>query len=555
METITKDVLVVGSGGAGMTAALVAAKLGLDVLLVEKTEYFGGTTAWSGGGIWAPGNSLALSAGISDSADFARQYAQAVVGPTVRKDLLDAFLEHVPEAVDFLQENSDLRFSLQEGFPDWHPDKPGASASGRLLMADTFDARLLGHRLVQMRPPLTEFNAPGGMMLGLADMPHIATIKSSWASFRHIAGLLLRYGRDRLRYKRGTRLTMGNALAARLLHSCDKAGVELWANAAMLSLVDDAGSVTGAVIERDGQPVTVNTRRGVILASGGFSANATMRAQFIPYPDQHVSLVSSGNVGDGIKSALALGANYDGDNLSNAGWVVISVLHEEDGSLRKFPHLFLDRGKPGCIAVNAEGQRFGNESTTNLVEPMHRTGSVPAHLMCDHHFIKRYGLGLVRPGGIGLKKMLQAGYVLQANTLTELADLIGANAGNLEATVKRFNKQAERGVDDDFGRGGQESDYSMGDMNHTPNPCLGPIQQAPFYAVKIFPGDSTTTVGLKVDSKARVLNAEAKPIPGLHAIGLDMNSLWRGVAPGNGANNTLSVTFGYIAARALAEVN
>ena len=538
-----------------MTAALVAAKMGLDVLLVEKTEYFGGTTAWSGGGIWAPGNSLAREAGMDDSPDLVRQYAQAVVGPTVRDDLLDAFLENVPDAVEFLQENSDVKFSLQEGFPDWHPDKPGFSASGRLLMAETFDGRLLGGRLGQMRPPLTEFNAPGGMMLGLTDMPHIATIKSSWASFRHIAGLLLRYGWDRLRYKRGTRLTMGNALAARLLHSCDKAGVELWSNAPMLSLVEEAGSVTGAVIERNGRSLTVKTRRGVILASGGFSSNPAMRAQFIPYADHHVSLVSSGNVGDGINNALALGANYDSDNLSNAGWVVISVLHEEDGSLRKFPHLFLDRGKPGCIAVNAEGQRFGNESTTNLVEPMHRTGSVPAHLICDHHFIKRYGLGLVRPGGIGLKKKLLAGYVLRANTLTELANTIGANAEKLDATVIRFNEQAERGVDDDFGRGGQESDYSMGDMNHTPNPCLGPIQHPPFYAVKIFPGDSTTTVGLKVDIKARVLNADGQAIRGLHAIGLDMNSLWRGMAPGNGANNTLSLTFGYIAASALADAN
>lgn len=537
-----------------MTAALVAAKLGLDVLLVEKTAYFGGTTAWSGGGVWAPCNSLARDAGIDDSREMARRYVRESVGPALRNDLLEAFLDNVADMVDFLQQNSEMKFSLQPGFPDWHPDAAGFSTGGRLVTPQNFDGKQLGNLFSSLRPPLVEFNAPGGMMLGLDDMPHIANVKSSWASFRHIASLLLRYFWDRVRHGRGTRLTMGNALAARLLYSCRSAGVQLWANAPMSRLIVEQGAVTGAEIERNGEPVAVRARRGVILASGGFSANAQMREQFIPFPENHVSLVSDGNVGDGICNALALGGQYDGENISNAGWVVVSVLEQPDGSLRKFPHLFLDRGKPGCIAVNSEGKRFGNESATNLVEPMHRSGSVPAHLICDHAFIKRYGLGLVRPGGIGLKKMLRANYLVSAQSIAELAQAIDANPQNLVATVARFNDQAEAGVDDDFGRGGQPSDYSMGDAGHSPNPCLGPIRQGPFYAVKIYPGDSTTTVGLKVDPLARVLNGEGVPVPGLQAIGLDMNSLWRGCAPGNGANNTLSLTFGYIAARALAEI-
>jgi hypothetical protein len=234
---------------------------------------------------------------------------------------------------------------------------------------------------------------------------------------------------------------------------------------------------------------------------------------------------------------------------------VISVLTNPDGSVRKFPHLFLDRGKPGCIAINKNGKRFGNESTTNLVEPMHRTGSVPAHLLCDHAFIRKYGLGHVRPGGIGLKKMLAAGYVLSAPTLAELAVKIGADATNLVDTVQRFNAMAATGVDADFNRGSDPADHAMGDMRHKPNPCLGPIATAPFYAVTIYPGDTTTTVGLKVDARARVLNADGQPIPGLHAIGLDMNSLWRGRAPAHGANNTLALTFGFIAAETLADSN
>ncbi|NHN38269.1 FAD-dependent oxidoreductase [Pseudomaricurvus alcaniphilus] len=551
METLTKDVLVVGAGGAGMTAAAVAARHGLDVLLVEKTSHFGGTTAWSGGGIWVPCNALELAAGHDDSLAQARAYIKEVIGPTLREDLLDAFLEAAPAMVDFLQQKTAVQFSLHEGFPDWYQEAPGATTSGRLLAPMEFNGLELGAYFQRLREPLSEFNAPAGMMIGFNDMPHIANVKKSWQSFRYVAGLVASFLWDKLRYRRGTRLTMGNALAARLLKSCVDAGVELWSSAALQELQTDGGRVVGAIVNKDGQQVQVRARRGVILASGGFSASLEFRRQFIPYPEQHVSLVCEGNNGVAISNALQLGASFDGDNISNAGWIVISVLQQADGSVRKFPHLFLDRGKPGCIAVNLQGQRFGNESTTNLVEPMHESGSVPAYLLCDHRFIKKYGLGLVRPGGIGLKKMLQAGYVLKGESLAELAATTGIDAANLEATVARFNQYAAAGEDKDFGRGGSKDDFNMGDMNHKPNPCLGPIQQGPFYAVKIFPGDSTTTVGLKVDTQARVLNQQGEPIPGLQAVGLDMNSLWRGKAPSHGGNNTLSLTFGYIAATSL----
>lgn len=547
------DVIVVGSGGGGLCAATVAAQRGLNVLLAEKSAWFGGTTALSGGGIWAPCNSLATAAGLSDDRTLARRYVHEAVGPTVRSDLVDAFLEAVPRMVDYLHAHTAVRFGLQLGFPDWHPKAEGFSASGRLLSPVEFDGRELGPHFDELRWPLSEFNAPGGFMIGLGDMPHIANIKTSFASASHMGKLLLRFAKDRLRYRRGTRLTMGNALAGRLLLSALDAGVTLWRNAPMTRLLMENGAVVGAMIEREGQPVEVRARRGVILATGGFSANGAMRRQYIPYPDQHVSLVPESNTGDGLQEGLQAGGQFDGDNISNAGWVVVSVLEQTDGSVRKFPHLFLDRGKPGCIAVNSDGKRFGNESTTNLVEPMHRTGSVPAHLICDHPFIKKYGLGLVRPGGIGLKRMLAAGYVTSAPTLEALAATIGANATNLKETVHRFNAQAAAGVDDDFARGSDPGDFAMGDMHHKPNPCLGPLEQPPFYAVRIFPGDTTTTVGLRVDSKARVLGTDDQPIDGLHAVGLDMNSLWRGRAPAAGSNNTLGLTFGFIAAETLAD--
>lgn len=550
------DVVVVGSGGAGLTAATVAARSGLHVLLIEKTGVFGGTTALSGGGIWVPGNRLAADAGLTacaadDSAEAAR-YVQAVVGPTLREDLLAAFLAAAPRMVDFLQAHTAVRFEVMRGFADWHPAAPGFSAESRLLGPLEFDGRTLGEQFARLRPPLREFNAPGGMMLGLTDLAHIAQVKRSWASARHIGRLLLRHAHDRLSWPRGTRLVMGNALTARLLRSAVDADVTLWHDTPLQHLLVTGGSVRGVQLLHNDRPLTVHARRGVVLATGGFSANPQMRRQYIPYAEHHVSLVPDGNTGDGLKQALALGARFDGDNHSNAGWVVVSVLRHPEGRLTKFPHLFLDRGKPGCIAVNRAGQRFGNESTTNLVEPMHRSGSVPAHLICDDAFIRRYGLGLVRPGGFGLRQMTRAGYIISAPTIEALAERIGADPTGLAATVQRFNQHAAQGYDPDFDRGSSPADFAMGDRRHAPNPCLGPIRRAPFHAVQIFPGDSTTTVGLRVDASARVLGENDQPIPGLQAIGLDMNSLWRGRAPANGANNTLGMTFGYIAARALA---
>ena len=555
-EPIETDVIVVGSGGAGLTAATVAARHGLDVLLVEKTAHFGGTTALSGGGIWVPGSALAVQAGIVEEPGMASRYVHEVVGATLRGDLLEAFLDAAPRMADYLQTHTAARFMVQRGFADWHPKAAGFSRDGRLLCPLEYDGRELGAHFALLRPPLAEFNAPGGLMIGLADMGHAANMTRSFASFRHMAKLAGAYAIDRLRrYPRGTRLTMGNALAARLLRSALDAKVTLWRNAPMQRLLMRGGAVTGVVALRDGVPVELKARRGVVLATGGFSANAQMRRQYIPYAEHHVSLVPEGNTGDGLNNALEHGAQFDGDNLSNAGWVVVSVLRDANGTvLRKFPHLFLDRGKPGCIAVNARGQRFGNESATNLVEPMHRSGSVPAHLVCDDAFIYRYGLGLVRPGGWGLRRMIGAGYVIQADTLEALAKRIGAPPAALVATVTRFNAQAAAGVDEDFKRGSETADHFMGDATHRPNPCLGPLQRAPFYAVQIRPGDSTTTVGLRVDIRARVLDENDVSIPGLHAVGLDMNSLWRGRAPGNGANNTLGLTFGFIAGRALAGV-
>jgi succinate dehydrogenase/fumarate reductase flavoprotein subunit len=544
-----KDVVIVGSGGGALSAAITAAKAGLEVLVVEKTQYFGGTTALSGGGIWIPGNSLAARDGLKDSAEAGARYIRNLVGNIVREDVLQAFVDNGAAMVDFLHANSEVRFGLHHNEPDYYQELDGASMDGRLLSPVAFDGRKLGKLLLQIRPPLKEFNAPLGFMISFPDIPHLMNIGKSLKSTIHVLKLLARYAADRTRYPRGTHLTMGNALIARLLRSASNAGVTLWTRAPMTRLVIEGARVAGIEVQHDGRADTIRARRGVILASGGFSASLEMRRQFIPYADQHVSLLPEGNTGDGLRSAMAIGAELEIGNHDDAAYTVISVLHKPDGSLGKYPHVFLDRPKPGCIAVNARGQRFGNEADADFVKAMHRTDSVPAHLICDHRFIKKYGLGLVFPGGAGLNRLIKANYIITADTLGALATKIGADSEAMQRTVATSNRYAAEGRDPEFHKGDSPANRALGDSANLPNPCLGTIETAPFYAVKIFPGDGSTMLGLKTNAAAQVLNKDSgQPIPGLYACGLDMNALWRGREPSHGSYNALAMTFGFVAA-------
>jgi succinate dehydrogenase/fumarate reductase flavoprotein subunit len=547
------DAIMVGSGAAGLTAAISAARRGLHVLVVEKTHWFGGTTAISGGGIWIPGNHLAAASGLPDSVDAARAYVQALVGDKLRPDVLDAYLQAGPEMLQFLERNSDVRFAVADHSPDWHQDVTGAAVDGRLLRPLEYDAKQLNGRFSELRAPRDTFNAPGGFMIDLPDLPHLTDAKSSLKSFLYMARLGLRFGWDKLRGQpRGTRLTMGNALVARLLKSADDAGVTLWRDVHVTGLAGGASGVTGITVTRDGKEETLQARRGVVLATGGFSANAQLRRAYMPYSDQHVSITAEGATGDGMNLGLDFGGSLDDENYANGVWSVVSTLRKDDGSTAVYAHL-IDMSKPGCIAVNRQGLRFGNEAAQEFVEVMHQTGAVPAYLVADARFLKSYGLGMVFPGGIGQKKLLQAGYIVAAPTLSALAATIDVDAAGLVATAARMNGFAQTGKDLDFQKGDLSLDRDMGDPRHGPNPCLGRVEQPPFYAVKIFPGDGSSTVGLRIDGQARVLRHDGKPIPGLYAAGLDANSIWRGKAPAHGCNVGPAMTLGYIAGRSLAK--
>lgn len=542
------DVVVVGSGAAGLTAALRAAAAGLSVLVLEKAAHFGGTTAISGGGIWVPGSPQAQAAGVEDSAAVARQYILDVIGPSADPALIDAYLDAAPAMVAWLENNSAVRFLLSPPSSDWYPAIAGSADHGRLLSPQEYDGKKLGAHFADLRPAREEFNAPGGFMIDLFDLPYLAEMPSPKSLF-HFGKLAAKFGADKLRrYPRGTRLTMGNALIARLLRSALDAGITLRKDAAVDRLLVADGRVTG--VRAGGEEIAAKV--GVLLAAGGFSASEQLRKAYIPFAEDHVSILPYENTGDGMNMGLEAGASLDGDNLVNAVWAVVSTMTRPDGYVARYAHL-IDMSKPGCIAVNAKGERFGNEASVHFVEAMHATGTVPAHIIGDAHCVKTYGMGMVLPGGGGLKKLIAAGYVIEAPTLRALADKIGVDGDGLIATVAKMNRYAETGKDPDFGKGDTQIDIEIGDPKHKPNPCLGRVEKAPFYAIKIHPGDGSTTVGLKIDAHCRVIGTDGAPVAGLYAAGLDANSIWRGKSPAHGCNVGPAMVTGYIAGQAMAE--
>lgn len=271
----------------------------------------------------------------------------------------------------------------------------------------------------------------------------------------------------------------------------------------------------------------------------------------MPHSEQHVSIVPDENTGDGMRMGLEAGASLDGENLANGVWAIVSTAVRDDGSLACYAHL-IDMSKPGCIAVDASGKRFGNEASVNFVEFMHRSGAIPAHIVGDAYFVKKYGMGMVFPGAGGLRRLLRAGYIVEAPTVEALAMRIGVDPIGLQATIAAMNRYADTGIDPDFRKGDREIDREFGDPKHGPNPCLGPIARPPFYSIKIFPGDGSTTVGLKIDAACRALNAQGAVIEGLYAAGLDANSIWRGKSPGHGCNLGPAMVLGFIAGRSIA---
>jgi succinate dehydrogenase/fumarate reductase flavoprotein subunit len=545
------DVVVMGSGAAGLTAAIRAAKSGLSVAVLEKSNHFGGTTAISGGGIWIPANPQARDNGVDDSIEKAEDYVLRVVGDRANPALIEAYLHNGPEMVKWLDNNTVVTFLLSPPSCDWYPEHAGAAEEGRLLAPTEYDGKQLGADFNRLSRPREEFNAPGGMMIDLFDLPYIERLPAPGALW-HMAKIAIRFTIDKLRFGRGSRLTMGTALAARLLKSAVDAGVTLLENTAVESLTIESNRVTGVTASVNGVSQGIVARKGVVLASGGFSANAQMRKTYIPYADQHISILPYENTGDGISAAVEIGAVMGENNHANAVWSVVSKRTREDGYVERYAHL-MDMSKPGCIAVNKAGERFANEASVHFVEAMHATGTVPAHIIADEGCVRKYGLGLSLAGGGKIKALVDSGYLIKGATLEELAEKIDVDAAGLKQTVEKVNSYAATGKDLAFGKGDTPIDIEIGDSQHKPNPCLGPVGSGPYYAIEIFPGDGSTTVGVKIDEFCRVTDKDSTPIPGLYAAGLDANSIWQGKSPAHGCAVGPAMVLGYIAGKSVAD--
>ncbi|MBR0870406.1 FAD-dependent oxidoreductase [Bradyrhizobium tropiciagri] len=546
------DLLVIGAGAGGMTAALVGTLEGLQVVLCEKSDCVGGTTATSAGSVWIPGSRQSEAAGTPDSTGAAKNYLAGLLGDA-SDERLAAYLASGPVVLDYLESRSSVIFSPPPVHPDYH-DLPGAAVGGRALGAVSFDGRLLGTDFARVRPPRREFMVLGGMMVGKNDIAPLVAPFRTWSNFRHVIGLIARHARDRLGFKRGTRLIMGNALVARLLHDLRRLAIDIRFHTALKELIKSGDQIVGAVLTTPTGEIALRARKGVVLATGGIGWSTELRERLLPEGTRRYSLSPDTNTGDGILAGERISGEIDRNLDSAALWMPSSVMTQPDGHLSVFPHIMLDRAKPGLLAVDASGRRFVNEANSyhDFVQGMLRSNrspaSVPSHLVCDRRFIADYGIGLVHPGTRNLRRFIEAGYLFEATSIAGLAAAIGADGDALCRTIERYNRYAEAGVDEEFGRGASALNRFNGDAQNKPNPCLRPIGPGPYYAVAVWPADLASSAGLRTDSRGRVLGSGGAPLKGLYAAGADAASLFRGTYPGPGTMIGPAMVFAWRAA-------
>ncbi|MET4804035.1 FAD-dependent oxidoreductase [Bradyrhizobium sp. LB11.1] len=546
---VETDLLVLGAGAAGMTAALVGALEGLDVILCEKSDMVGGTTATSAGTVWIPGNRQGQRVGMPDTVEAARIYLAAMLGAHATDKRLDTFLKVGPIVLDYLEQKTSVQFAAPPVHPDYK-NLPGAAIGGRALGALPFDGRKLGNDFARVRPPRREFTVLGGMMVGKADIPPLLAPFHSWTGFKHVIGLLTRHALDRISHKRGTHLIMGNALVARLFDSVRRAGVHLRFETALREIICEGDDIVGAVLSSPSGEVAIRARKGVVLATGGIGWSRELRERLFPDDARRFSLAPSSNTGDGILAAERVNAVIERDLESPALWMPSSVMAQADGHVSVFPHIMLDRAKPGLLAVDKSGRRFVNEADSyhDFVAAMLAASTTPAFLICDRSFIREFGLGLVHPATRILSGFLEAGYLMEGETIEALARQIGVDADQLAQTIARYNGFAETGVDEDFGRGSSELNRFNGDPANKPNPCLRRIGPGPYFAVAVWPSDLASSAGLRTDSCGRVLCGNGKSLSGLYAVGTDASSIFRGTYPGPGTMIGPAIVFGWCAA-------
>ena len=557
------DLLVIGSGAGGLSAAVTAAHQGLKVLVLEKEKLFGGTTAWSGGWMWIPHNPLARAAGIEEDLSKPLSYLRHELGAQFDEAVARHYLQHAPQMVAFFQANTALQFIDGNGMPDFHGRTPDAALGGRSVCAAPMDGSKLGPQLKRLKPPLYETTLWGMGIASGTDLRHFLNAMRSLPSFAYVTRRVLRHCWHLLTHQRGLHLVNGNALVAGLAASAFAKGVEIRTGTSAKRLLTQEGRVVGAVVQTGRGEQHIFARRGVVLACGGFPHDAARKQQLLahaPTGQEHWSAAAWGNTGDGLRLAEGVGGQVATGLAQAAALAPVSLVPQKRGGFAHFAHL-IERAKPGLMAVLPDGRRFVNEADSycDFASAMLKAtpaGQLPqAWLVCDHAFIRHYGLGAVKPAPMPMGAWLRNGYLKTGRNLVELAQACDIDANALAQTAQRYNAMATVGKDDDFAKGETPYNRIQGDAaaGHL-NPCmaalgrLGTLGGGPFYAVRVVTGSLGTFAGLHTNLNAQVLDGQNKAIPGLYAAGNDMNSILRGHYPSGGITLGPAMTFGHLAA-------
>ncbi|WP_281217217.1 FAD-binding protein [Lysinibacillus capsici] len=537
------DVVVVGSGAAGLTAGLTAKLQGMKSLVIEKTDRYGGASAISGGALWIPNNHIIKGAGVPDTHELARQYLDSTIGDRVPEELKEAYITRGPEMLRFLyNKTKHMRFQYAKGYSDYYPEKPGGLSQGRSIEPLIFDLTKMGSLANSMRRATLSTK---GFTMNSYEFHKVnmitRTLKGKTTALKLGARLV------KSKVTKSAPVALGEALIARLRLSLAEANGELWLSTAFKDFIMGKGRVIGIIVERDGQELKIEAKKGVVLSSGGFSHNQTLREKYLPSPTNAAWTSSpEGQTGDILEPGVKIGATLD---LMDKVWGAPSVIDPQGHPF----FLVADRGVPNMIVVDSAGQRFVNEAAPyhEFVDTMYKhqevtQQAVPSWILIDASAKSRYIFTGLFPGQAFPKSWFEHGVAKSAETIEELAKQMEVPAENLVATVNRFNDFARNGHDDDFYRGDSAYDNYYGDPT-LPNPNLAEIKKAPFYALRLYPGDIGTKGGLVVDEYARVIKENGEPIEGLYASGNCSASIMGETYPGPGATIGPGMTLSFVA--------
>jgi succinate dehydrogenase/fumarate reductase flavoprotein subunit len=555
------DVVVVGSGAAGLSAAITAKKRGLDVVVLEKEPVFGGTTALSGGVLWIPLNQHGRKQNPADTRDAVRTYMMQETGSYFDAAAVDAFIENGPKMVEFFERETEMKF-VPTMYPDYHPTVAGGVDIGRSILAAPFDIRGLGKDMPRLKPPLKTITFIGMMFNSSnADLKHFFQATKSLTSFIYVAKRLVTHIKELALYQRGINVTSGNALAARLAKSALDLNIPILTSSPVKEIVMKNDHATGVRAGGEGGERVITARHGVVLACGGFPHDIKRIAKAYPHLQrggEHLSPTPTSNTGDGLNMAEAVGGKVEIRFKDAAAWMPVSYVPYANGEFGVFPHL-LDRYKPGIIGVLKNGKRFTNESNSyhdvgaDLIQACNGQKDTAMWLVCDKTALGKYGIGFVKPAPMPIGRFLRNGYLIEGKTLAELAHNSGIDPAGLEQTVREYNIDAAKGNDPAFGRGTTTFNRYLADPENKPNPCVAPVQTGPFYAVKVIMGDLGTFDGIQTSVVGEVLKDDGSAIGGLYAVGNDRASIMGGNYPAAGITHGPNMTFGFVTGNHIAD--